>query len=295
MADVKWIKIVTDLFEDEKIVLIEQMPKGGSILLVWFKLLCLAGKQNNSGVFAMKNGKPYTADMLAAIFRCEPELVKLALETFEGFGMVEITDGVITIPNWGKHQNLDSMESKTEYMREYMRGYREKQKTIAKGEVDGKTNSKVNSKTNSKKCKANCKANVSSLEEERDIDKDLKEKEIYKEKEKADAVDNATAPPKNPKHKYGEYKNVLLTDDELEKLKTEFPQDWQERIERLSEYIASTGKKYKNHLATIRVWARKSGGQQKARERPPEEPAPINPAYRTDVAERLIKEYGLNV
>ena len=123
----------------------------------------------------------------------------------------------------------------------------------------------------------------------------VKEKEIYKEKEKADAVDNATAPPKKPKHKYGEYKNVLLTDDELEKLKAEFPQDWQERIERLSEYIASTGRKYKNHLATIRVWARKSGGQQKARERPPEETAPINPAYRTDVAERLIKEYGLNV
>ena len=123
----------------------------------------------------------------------------------------------------------------------------------------------------------------------------VKEKEIYKEKEKADAVDNATATPKKPKHKYGEYKNVLLTDDELEKLKTEFPQDWQERIESLSGYLASTGKKYKNHLATIRVWARKSGGQQKARERPPEETAPINPAYRTDVAERLIKEYGLNV
>ena len=293
MADVKWIKIVTGLFEDEKIVLIEQMPKGDSILLVWFKLLCLAGKQNNSGVFTMKNGKPYTADMLAAIFRCEPELVKLALEAFEGFGMVEITDGVITIPNWGKHQSLDSMESKTEYMREYMREYREKQKTIAKGEVNSKVNSKTNSKVNSKKCKANCKANVSSLEEE--IDKDIKEKEIYKEKEKADAVDNATATPKKPKHKYGEYKNVLLTDDELEKLKAEFPQDWQERIERLSEYIASTGRKYKNHLATIRVWARKSGGQQKARERPPEETAPINPAYRTDVAERLIKEYGLNV
>lgn len=319
MADVKWIKIVTDLFEDEKIVLIEQMPKGDSILLVWFKLLCLAGKQNNSGVFAMKNGKPYTADMLAAIFRCEPELFKQALETFEGFGMVEITDGVITIPNWGKHQNLDAVESRNEYMREYMQEYRERQKAIAKGEAGCKVNSKLNSKVNSKlnvninskqckvnskpnskpNCKPNCKPNVNSLEEEIDIDididKDLKEKEIYKEKEKADAVDSATAPPKKTKHKYGEYKNVLLTDDELEKLKAEFPQDWQERIERLSEYIASTGRKYKNHLATIRVWARKSGGQQKARERPPEETAPINPAYRTDVAERLAKEYGLNV
>ena len=61
---------------------------------------------------------------------------------------------------------------------------------------------------------------------------------------------------KATKHKYGEYANVLLTDDELGKLQDEYP-DWQERIERLSEYIASTGKKYKSHYATIRSWARK--------------------------------------
>lgn len=62
---------------------------------------------------------------------------------------------------------------------------------------------------------------------------------------------------KESRHKYGEYKNVLLSDIELEKLKTEFPIDWETRIETLSGYIASTGKSYKNHLATIRVWARK--------------------------------------
>lgn len=61
---------------------------------------------------------------------------------------------------------------------------------------------------------------------------------------------------KPPKHKYGSYKNVLLSDEDLEKLKSEFPDDWESRIERLSEYIASTGKRYKNHLATIRNWAR---------------------------------------
>ena len=60
------------------------------------------------------------------------------------------------------------------------------------------------------------------------------------------------------KHKYGEYKNVLLTDEELDKLKAEYP-DWQDRIERLSSYVASTGKSYKSHYATIRNWARKDG------------------------------------
>jgi len=58
------------------------------------------------------------------------------------------------------------------------------------------------------------------------------------------------------KHKHGEYNNVLLSDDDLEKLKAEFT-DWEERIERLSEYIESKGAKYKSHLATIRSWARK--------------------------------------
>lgn len=71
---------------------------------------------------------------------------------------------------------------------------------------------------------------------------------------------------KDIRHQYGEYKNVLLTDDELEKLKAEFPSDWQERIERLSCYIASKGTKYKNHLATIRNWARKDRGEQNAKD-----------------------------
>lgn len=61
---------------------------------------------------------------------------------------------------------------------------------------------------------------------------------------------------KPTRHRYGEYKNVLLTDADLEKLKAEFPGDWEKRIERLSAYMASTGKSYKNHLATIRNWAR---------------------------------------
>lgn len=66
---------------------------------------------------------------------------------------------------------------------------------------------------------------------------------------------------KQVKHKYGEYKNVLLTDEELEKLRQEFPHDLQQRIDRLSEYIASTGKSYKSHYATIKAWARRDKGQ----------------------------------
>lgn len=72
-------------------------------------------------------------------------------------------------------------------------------------------------------------------------------------------MEDAPAPSKPTRHKYGEYKNVLLSDEEYAKLVTEFPNDYDQRIERLSGYIASTGKSYKNHLATIRNWAKRDG------------------------------------
>ena len=125
MADIKWIKITTDIFDDEKILLIESLPEADSIIVIWFKLLCLAGKMNNSGVFMMNDKIPYTDNMLATIFRRKETTIKLALETFENFGMIERIDNVITIPNWGKYQNIDQLENKRDYMRGYMRNYRE--------------------------------------------------------------------------------------------------------------------------------------------------------------------------
>ncbi|MFR9206947.1 MAG: replisome organizer [Lachnospiraceae bacterium] len=83
---------------------------------------------------------------------------------------------------------------------------------------------------------------------------------IGKDRVRIDKDNIFNSPPKATKparHKYGEYKNVLLSDEDIEKLKAEFPSDWQERIERLSEYIASSGKSYKNYLATIRNWAKR--------------------------------------
>ena len=168
MSEIKWIKIVTDIFDDEKMLLIETLPEADSIIVIWFKLLCLAGKQNNSGVFTLNGKIPYTDKMLATIFRRKETIVSLALQTFEQFGMIEIINNTITIPNWSKHQNFDKIESKNAYMKQYMKQYREKQKLLAEGKQECKTNSKVNSKTNSK-------VNVSLLEENR-IDKNRKEK-----------------------------------------------------------------------------------------------------------------------
>lgn len=238
MAEIKWIKIVTDIFDDEKILLIETLPEADSIIVIWFKLLCLAGKQNNHGVFVMGNGIPYTDKMLATIFRRSEEIINTALQTFEQFGMIEVVENAITIPNWGKHQNLDKIESKNEYMKDYMREYRLKQKALAGGKTNGKTNSKSNVSL------------LDKIREEKEREKDIDIEESMRGEKSKPA-------PKKPKHKYGEYKNVLLSDEDLDKLKNEFPNDWEERIERLSDYVASTGKVYKNHLATIRTWAKK--------------------------------------
>lgn len=135
MANLKWIKLAADIFDDEKILLIEARPDADSILIIWVKLLALAGKTNNSGVFLISKGRPYTAEMLATIFRRSVEAVKTALECFESFGMIEYMDGVVTIPNWEKHQNIDELERIREQTRQRVQRHRERQKELLNGSV----------------------------------------------------------------------------------------------------------------------------------------------------------------
>ncbi len=130
MADVKWIKISTDIFENEKILFIEKLPKKDTLLIIWFKLLSFAGQQNNGGVFLFNNSTPYTSKMLATVFKRSEKTVKDALKIFEEYGMIETVDGVITIPNWNKYQTLDSYEKKKERDREYQAKRRADQKRL---------------------------------------------------------------------------------------------------------------------------------------------------------------------
>ena len=135
MADVKWIKILTDIFDDEKILLVEGMPDADSLIVIWFKLLCLAGRQNNSGVFVMNGSIPYTDEMLSIIFRRPVNTVRLALNIFERYGMIEILNGTITIPNWEKHQSLDQLEMARDQTRKRVEKHREKQKKLVNRNV----------------------------------------------------------------------------------------------------------------------------------------------------------------
>ncbi len=115
---------------------------------------------------------------------------------------------------------------------------------------------KYQQRINARKSKDNCigrnrtKSNDTEVETEGEVEEETEERSKKK-------IIKADKPP--TRHKYGSYKNVLFTDEEYTKLQSEFPADYSDRIERLSEYMASTGKSYKNHLATIRSWAKKDG------------------------------------
>ena len=109
MAEIKWIKITTNIFDDEKIKLIEMLPERDSLIVIWFKLLTLAGKTNDNGFIYITKKMPITDEMLSTIFNRPLNTVRLALETFQTFEMIEIEDH-INITNWEKHQNVEGME-----------------------------------------------------------------------------------------------------------------------------------------------------------------------------------------
>ena len=177
MYDVKWIKITTNIFDDEKLLLIESMPSADSIITIWFKLLVLAGKTNNGGVFMLNDRIAYTDEMLATIFRRDVNVVRLALQTFEEFGMIEIINGAITIPNWAKHQSLDALEAKKERDRLYQKKRREAQKLLA-------NNADANAKTAISEKSSDASSDMSSDNRLTPNDSRFTEKDIEKEEEK---------------------------------------------------------------------------------------------------------------
>ncbi|WP_150985275.1 phage replisome organizer N-terminal domain-containing protein, partial [Bacillus mycoides] len=131
MAEIKFIKLSTQMFDDEKIKLIEQLPESDTLLIIWIKLLAQAGKTNASGFIFLSENVPYTEEMLAAIFNRPIGLVRMALDTFRKFGMVEINEqNYISICNWEKHQNVDAMDKIREDTRKRVARHRDKQKSL---------------------------------------------------------------------------------------------------------------------------------------------------------------------
>ena len=110
MADVKWIKVSTSMFESSrKIKQIENMPEGDTILVIWLKLLLLAGNVNDNGAIYITPQIPYTEEMLANELRRPLTTVRMALNVFESFGMIEIVDQVYYLSSWEKYQSTDKL------------------------------------------------------------------------------------------------------------------------------------------------------------------------------------------
>jgi predicted phage replisome organizer len=119
------------MFEDEKIDFITSLPESDAILVIWIRLLALAGKCNDGGYIYLTETIPYTEDMLVHKFRKSPSIIKLALETFKALGMVVFDEAGIFLPNWDKHQNVEGLEKIKKQTAERVAKHRAKKKLPA--------------------------------------------------------------------------------------------------------------------------------------------------------------------
>lgn len=219
MSSVKWIKINIDMFDDEKIKIIQAMPEGDSLLVVWIKLITLAGKTNDGGYIYIAENMPYTEEMLSTIMNKPINTIRLALSTFLSLKMIEEDTKGIYLINFEKHQSLDKMEKLKEQNRIRVAKYRDKKKQELLECNDDVTLHVMQS-------------NGIDIDIDKDIDKD----------------NNIYIP-------FGEYKRVKLKQKEYDKLIEEYGKEYVDFIiDRLDEYVESNNNKnkYKNFNLVIR-------------------------------------------
>lgn len=253
MTEVKWIKITTDMFDNRKIRYLRRLPDGNNIVLIWIMLLTIAGRCNSGGKIFLTENIPYTTKMLADELDFKENTIRTALQALEQLSMV-VTDGAFySVVGWEEHQNTEGMEKLREQNRMRQKKWYDKQKDRPAPNVSPNVSPNVRiTQPNATDIDKEGDKDIDRDREE-DIEEDTKSKEVHSNP--GNALDAET--PEETPRRFGSYQNVFLTDAEYERLRAEFPHDFSERIERLSEYIASTGKSYQNHLATIRSWARK--------------------------------------
>lgn len=173
MSEITWVKLKTDMFENDKIKLIEALPAADTIIVIWVKLLAAAGKANQNGFIMLTENIPMNTEEMATIFNRDINTVRLALQTFQRYGMIELDGDAVRIKNWEIHQNIDGMERAKQLTRDRVRRHRERKKQ-AQLEAPKEEND----------------ANVSvTLRNALDIDKELDiDIERDKDKEKKDIV-----------------------------------------------------------------------------------------------------------
>ena len=156
MAEVKWIKITTDMFDNRKIKHLRKLPDGNNIVLIWVMLLTMAGRCNSGGMIFLTENIPYTPKMLADELGFEENTVRLALDALEQLNMIR-SDGFLEISGWEEYQNIEGMDKIREQTRQRVAKFREKQKalsgnvTVTQGNAIDKEEDKEIDKENKKK------------------------------------------------------------------------------------------------------------------------------------------------
>ena len=256
-----WLKLKRDFFKRHDMRIIEKMPNGKEYSLFYLKLLCESVDHN--GLLRFSDAIPYTEDMLATITDTEPEIAKEAIKLFLSLELIEIMDdGTFYMTNIESMLGSSSQdEHAKESTRLRVKAYRER-KEQAKAEPE----QSCNSSETLQDCYSNvtvtlhdCYGNVTcNGEKEKDIEIE-KEKDIYIHSDEC-------IPARETKHRHGEYKKILLTDKEYEKLVTDYGQELTEKaISYVDEYIARKGAKYKSHYLVIKKWGIDAVKEQQAK------------------------------
>ena len=126
MNELAWIKLKTNMFEDEKLLIVDSMPDRDSVLIIWVKLMCQAGKCNAGGWIWLEEGMPYTDEMLTAIFHRPLNTVRMALEIYQRLGMIEINERGIFIPGFSFHNDTEVLEKIREQTRQRVERFRQR-------------------------------------------------------------------------------------------------------------------------------------------------------------------------
>ena len=217
-----YLKLKENYFDDDSIVLLESMQDGVLYSNILLKLYLKSLK--HGGRLQLDEDIPYTAQMIATITRQQIGTVERALQIFLKLGLVEVLDSGTFYMS-----NIELLIGQSSTEAERKRAARLQNKALSALRTSGGHLS-----------------DIRPPEIEIEVEKEI---EIKREIEK---VRPETG---HPSHTYGRYQNVFLADEELADLQVSFPAVWEQYIEKLSEYMASTGKRYQSHAATIRRWA----------------------------------------
>ena len=237
-----YLKLKENFFTTEKMVILESAQDGLLYSNLLLKIYLMSLK--SGGILMLGDGLPHTPQTIATFTRHQIGTVERALKLFIEFGFVEVlTDGTYYMADI----QLLIGQSSTEGERKKEERMRlKRQKLLPSGQTD--------------KCPPYSRGDI-CLPEIRDKRLDIRDKSIENRDKNLDIREcerekNAHPPTKeeNKTNLYGRYENVRLTDKEMETLKSDFPAEYQSMIEHLSEYMASKGKTYKNHLATMELW-----------------------------------------